>query len=340
MGAHPSMPTTARAPDGYGLPDGPDPNRMTAQSPLPVTATGPIGAAPPPRSRAGLAVACVVLGVVAVGGGARSVWAETRHRMDAAQIAEVTSAAAAARASASAAAAPADTATLSAFAFGTGLQYSPAQILGSVMQAKEDLLRCHRTAVLAGGASVADVALFVTVHPAGFVWNVTDLDEIDPLPPKKVDRWSHLCLAGIAMSWRFPTHNKDDLAGAVVKLRFRPGTPDDSPAPEGSKAVYESAWVKERPEMIYPPYDITVDTHGRIITLDYKDGTGVCLVYDDNMRCRWVQIDSNGRMTLQRTTDGSVFDGRWGLGEDDHTAGTWKLTRKGTPAPPKPKKQR
>lgn len=339
MSAHPSMPPTARAPDGYGLPAGPDPNRMTAQSPLPVTATGAFGAASAPRSRAGLVAACVILGLLAAGGGARSLWAEKRHRSEAAHLSEVTAAAAAARASASAATAPADSATLSAFAFGTGLQYAPPQILGSVMQAREDLLRCHRTAVLAGGSGVADLTLFVTIHPTGFVWNVLDLDEIDPLPPKKVDRWSHLCVAGVAMAWRFPTHDKDDLAGAVVRLRFRPDAPDDTPAPEGTKQVYESVWVKEKPLTTYPAYDVTVDTHGRIITLDYKDGAGVCLVYNDSMKCRWVQIDSNGRMTLDRTADGSIFDGRWGFGEDDHGQGTWKLTRKGTPAPPrKPRK--
>ncbi len=358
MGAHPSMPPTARAPDGYDLsqpmhpshpsrlPEGPNPNQMTAPSPLLVAGTGPVLAVAPAKSRTGLAVACVLLAAVAAGATATAVWSMKRHRRVTAQLVEA-SAAAAPRASASASAAPSETVTLSPIALPTGTQFTTAQIVSAVMASKTDLTRCQRAVVVDGASAVADASFFVTIHPTGFVWNYLDLDEIDPLvdpaknDPAKNERWAHRCLAGVVGALRFPTHTKDDLAGVVIKLRFRPNSPDDTPAPEAAPTLYVSSWVKETPpKMDYPVYEVTVRTFGRIVTFDYKDGTGVCMVYDDNLKCRWVQIDSNGRTTFKRQPDGAVFSGRWGFFEDDHKDGTWKLTLKGAAAAKAPKKAR
>lgn len=344
MGAHPSMPPTARAPDGYQPPhpsQGPNPNQMTAPSPVIVAGTAPVPAAPPAKSRTGLVAACVLLAVVAAGAIGTSVWSMRRHRRVQAQLVEA-SAAAAPRASASSSAAPSETVTLSPIALPTGTQFTAAQILSAVMASKNDLTRCQRAAVVDGAPAVSDVTFFLTIHPTGFVWNSMDADEIDPLvSSKKTLPWSHKCLAGVVAGLRFPTHTKDDLAGVVLKLRFRPDSPDETPPPEAAPTLYVSSWVKEtKPKMDYPVYEMTLRTFGRIVTLDYKDGTGVCLVYDDNLNCRWVQIDSNGRTTFKREPDASVFTGRWGFLEDDHGEGTWKLTLKGATVAKAPKKAR
>ena len=141
----------------------------------------------------------------------------------------------------------------------------------------------------------------------------------------------HRCVSGLAASWRFPSNEKDDLSGAVVRVRLRDTAPDTTPLPEPETAVYDSIWMKEKPREIYPKTAITMRSYGRVKTFDYKDGCGVCMQYDKKLSCRWVQLDSNGRMSLEET-DKKSFEGRWGFGDNDKDSGTWKLV------PPKAKK--
>lgn len=215
----------------------------------------------------------------------------------------------------------------------TGAQLSTDQLLGTVNSAKDDIARCHRAALADKGPGVVDVSLFVTITPAGAVLGVLDLDDLDPIASKD-DRWIHRCAAGVAASWRFPSHDKDDLSGAVIKVRMRDGAPDATPLPEPEVTKYDSVWVKEKPREVYPKTVVTVKSYGRVKTLDYKDGVGVCVQYDKKIACRWVQLDSNGRTTFEET-DKKTLEGRWGFGENDHEQGTWKLLPPGV-APEKP----
>lgn len=114
-----------------------------------------------------------------------------------------------------------------------------------------------------------------------------------------------------------------------MRVRMRDTAPDETPLPEPETARYDSYWVKEKPREPYPQNVLTVRSYGRVKTFDYKDGCGVCMQYDKKLSCRWVQLDSNGRMSLEET-DRKSFEGRWGFGENDRDQGTWKLLPVGT----------
>lgn len=315
----------------YG-PSGPPPALLgPLTGPPPPQPWVPARAETPRASAARWAIpAFAITSIVMLGGGALIGRTLQRRAMRNAPAVPASSSAGAAAASA----APALVA-VSAMVMPVG-GFTADQVMSVVNQSKEDLARCQRAAVAAGGtATTSDVTLFVTVHPKGFVWSVLDVDDIDPLPSKR-DAWTHLCVLGVATALRFPTQDKDDLAGAIVRIRFRPSAPDESPAPPATTAKYFTTWIKEKPAETYPTYELKMQKLGRLVTLDYKDGVGVCAEYDNRLTCRWVQIDSNGRTSIVRRPD-DTFEGRWGFGEDDKGEGTIKLgfTK---PKAPKPKK--
>ena len=224
---------------------------------------------------------------------------------------------------------------VTAVATGAGAQYTAEQLTGAVLAARDELRQCHRTAVAGGAPGIADVALFVTIRPSGAVVSVTDLDDIAPLA-KKLEPRTHECVAGIAKEWRFPSNTKEDLAGALVTVRLREVAPDTTPLPEPVPQAYDSVWAVDKGRQVTPSYKLQTKTIGRVMTIDYKDGTGACVEYNNKLSCRWAQLDSHGGMTFERKP-GGVLDGRWGFREDDRGEGTWKLTPTGAAAAPKPK---
>jgi len=292
---------------------------MTPPPAMPMT---PMDAVP---ARGGTAawIALIVAGFVAAGGLIGGLLLAKRARAMPAVVVVP--------AAASVAQAPAAKAShVTLVAMPTGAHISKEQILDSLASSKDDLGRCHRASMVDKGAGVVDVSLFVSIMPNGSVLSVLDLDDLDPLAPRE-DRWVHRCVWGLASSWKFPSNEKDDISGAVVRVRMRDTAPDTTPLPEPETASYESFWVKEKPREYYPKTLLTMRSYGRVKTLDYKDGCGVCMQYDKKLSCRWVQIDSNGRMALEET-DKKSFEGRWGFGDNDKDSGTWKLV------PPKAKK--
>ena len=122
----------------------------------------------------------------------------------------------------------------------------------------------------------------------------------------------------------------------LVEPPLHAGTPDTTASPEPTLERYDALWLKEKPKETYPAYKVTARVSGRILTLDYKDGVGVCVEYNKKLGCRWVQLDSNGRTTLERKPSGTL-EGRWGFGEDDSSQGTLRLTPAGATPEPKPK---
>ena len=300
----------------------PGPSMSPSMTPPPAVPMTPMEPLP---SRGGTAawIALIVAGFVAAGGLIGGLLLAKRARAMPAVVVVP--------AAASVAQAPAAKAShVTLVAMPTGAHISKEQILDSVASSKDDLGRCHRASMVDKGPGVVDVSLFVSIMPNGSVLGVLDLDDLDPLSPRE-DRWVHRCVSGLAASWRFPSNEKDDLSGAVVRVRLRDTAPDATPLPEPETAVYDSIWMKEKPREIYPKTAITMRSYGRVKTFDYKDGCGVCMQYDKKLSCRWVQLDSNGRMSLEET-DKKSFEGRWGFGDNDKDSGTWKLV------PPKAKK--
>ena len=302
----------------------PLPNLETRPAPPPAVARRPARWPIP-----ALAVASLAMLGIGVFAGRRSM------RGPALPPASTTASSASAMASGSsstAPAAPAIAVTMTAIAYPSGAQHTSEQLLAAFEASREEVLRCQRAGVAASTRATADLNYFVAIHPTGFVWSALDLDEIDPLVERTLDRWTDRCIMGIIMALRFPAHDKDDLAGAVLTLRLRPGAPDTTAPPEPTTTTtYDSTWIKEKPKKQYPDYTVTMVGHGRITSVDYDDGTGVCIEYDKKLACRWVQIDSNGRATLTRAAQGGTLSGRWGFGEDSTSKGSWKLS------PPKPK---
>lgn len=311
-GAPPHVPPSA--PSGQSM----HPS-MTPPPAMPMTPMDSV----PARGGTAAWIALIVAGFVAAGGLIGGLLLAKRARAMPAVVVVP--------AAASVAQAPAAKAShVTLLAMPTGSHISKDQILDSLASSKDDLGRCHRASMVDKGAGVVDVSLFVSIMPNGSVLSVLDLDDLDPLAPRE-DRWVHRCVWGLASSWRFPSNEKDDISGAVVRVRMRDTAPDTTPLPEPETATYDSFWVKEKPREYYPKTVLTMRSYGRVKTLDYKDGCGVCMQYDKKLSCRWVQIDSNGRMALEET-DKKSFEGRWGFGDNDKDSGTWKLV------PPKAKK--
>jgi hypothetical protein len=200
------------------------------------------------------------------------------------------------------------------------------------------LERCQRDALADGGPAVTDVNLFVAIQPSGRVLHAVDLDQIDVQADKRRG-WLSLCSVAVASSWTFGRHAKDDLAGVLVTVRFRAEAPDERPAGEAKTTALTARWVKEKPERNeYPPYALTLLSRGRLHTIDYSDGTGVCTEYDKRLSCAWFQLDSRGRFALERQDDGALH-GRWGYNDDDTTSGTIELVPPGTKPPTSKKKK-
>ena len=226
---------------------------------------------------------------------------------------------------------------VTSIALPSGDAYTPEAVREVVHTTTKLLERCQRDAVADGGPAVTDLNLFVAIQPSGRVLHAIDLDQIDAQADKRRG-WLSLCTSAVASSWTFGRHTKDDLAGVLVTLRFRAEAPDERPAGDVKTTALVASWIKEKPERNeYPPYDLTMKTRGRLHTIDYADGAGVCTEYDKRLSCAWFQLDTRGRFGLDRKDDG-VLRGRWGF-NDDTTSGTIELAPPGAKPPASKKKK-
>lgn len=207
----------------------------------------------------------------------------------------------------------------------SGDVYSTAQLEQVLRMNEPHLARCQRTVLAEGASAIADVAVFVAIHPRGNVWSATAVVEIDPLATED-GTWLDRCVAAVASGWRFPSHAKEDLTGAVVTVRFRPDPPGagaPEPQPETKETRRPAVWKSSKAGKAYE-YDTLVRTRGRLTTLEYTDGTALCAEYDGQLACRWVQIDSTGRASLRRKE--GALEGTWGFGIDAESAGSLILS--------------
>lgn len=194
---------------------------------------------------------------------------------------------------------------------------------------KADLLQCYREALARSAALSGEVSLLVTVSPSGRVFATRDMDEGTADAEALRDKGLSFCVETAVGRWTFPTHTKDDVAGALLTFGFRLGpAPEPAPAaPAGAESLrgaYGSVWVLKSTKETYPVQPLVLEDRGGRVIGDYPDGTMACNRRGDRLDCQWIQTDHAGGAALEKKPRG-VLLGTWGYEPSDSNAGSWEL---------------
>jgi hypothetical protein len=277
-----------------------------------------------PRSRAGLLMGVSIVATMAV---AAVVLRLTMAGAPTA-AAPVTPGTAPAPASAAAPPDPSEGASVTVTSLAAGSALTSAMADQVAAAHTSDLLPCYREALGRSAALSGEVSLLVTVSPSGKVFATRDMDEGTYDAEALRDKALRFCVDSAVAKWTFPTHTKNDVAGALLTFRFRlgpaPEPPPGAARPESLRGRYGSLWILMATKVAYPVQPLEMEDRGAHVIGDYPDGVMACSRCEDTLHCQWIQTDSTGRATLEKKRGGAL-KGTWGFTPSDSNAGSWEL---------------